>query len=29
MPAHNMGFAKIAGEVILEIFLHLTKFCAG
>ena len=25
---HNMRFAKMAGNVVLEIFLHLTKFCA-
>jgi hypothetical protein len=27
--AYNMCFAKMAGDVILEIFLHLTKFYAG
>lgn len=25
-PAHNMGFAKMAGDVDYEIFLLLTKF---
>jgi len=25
---HNTAFAKMAGEVYLELFLHLTKFCA-
>ena len=29
MQAHNMGFAKMAGDVVYEIFLHLTKFGAG
>jgi hypothetical protein len=24
-----MGFAKMAADVILELFLHLTKFCTG
>ena len=28
MAAHNTAFAKMAVEVILELFLHLTKFCA-
>jgi hypothetical protein len=27
--AYNMRFAKMAGDVVLEIFLHLTKFYAG
>ena len=27
--AYNMGFAKMAGDVVYEIFLLLTKFCAG
>ena len=26
--AANMGFAKMAGDVVLENFLHLTKFGA-
>ena len=25
----NTAFAKMADEVILELFLHLTKFCTG
>lgn len=29
MRAANMGLAKMAGDVILEVFLHLTTFCAG